>query len=168
MIRLLIADDHVRFRRALRGLLERQPDLEVVADVADAAAAVAAVLAAGDTGPDLVVLDMRMPGLGSIEATRQLLAARPTLAVLGLSSYDDPALVGALAAAGGRGYVLKGDPLPLLLQAVHELAAGGRCFSPSLGIPEAESPSAPDSPPPPSPSIVRPIPPARRKPEKRR
>jgi DNA-binding NarL/FixJ family response regulator len=168
MIRLLIADDHARFRAVLRALLERQPDLQVVAEVADAAAAVGAVSAAGESGLDVAVLDMRMPGLSSIEAVHRMRRLRPQLAVLALSSYDDPALVAALVAAGGRGYVLKGDPLPLLLTAIRTLAAGGRCFSPVLGIPEPESPLPADSPPPPPLAIVDPRHPDPRKPEAHR
>jgi DNA-binding NarL/FixJ family response regulator len=148
-IRILLVDDHAPFRASLGALLARQPGLQVVGEAADGAQAVAAIrLGAADAQPDLVLMDLEMPVLGGLEATRQLLALRPDLRVLGLSSHDDPPFAAALLAAGAQGYLLKDDPLPELLQAIHAVAAGGRHVSASvaaaLGFCGGQSPHSAD------------------------
>ncbi|HEX6735212.1 MAG TPA: response regulator transcription factor [Azonexus sp.] len=130
-IRILLADDHALFRQALRLSLEAQPDLAVVAE-ADSGAAVLESFAAA--APDVVCIDVNMPGLSGIETTRQLLARHPAARVVGLSADGSPALAAEMVAAGARGYVIKmnaGGELPTALRQV----AGGHAFlSPDLGV----------------------------------
>lgn len=136
MIRVLLVDDHQRFRSALRSRLETSANVSVVGEAGDARQALSKVaeLAQGPQGPpDVVVMDLRLRGgVDGIEATRRLLAAHPDLRVLALSTHDDPAMVRGWAAIGGCGYMLKGDPLPALLNALHEAAAGRAVYSASL------------------------------------
>lgn len=133
-IRLVLADDHAQFRGYLAGLLGQQPGLEVVAEAEDGEAAIRAVQALPvECAPLLVVMDVEMAGCGGIEATRRLRAVRPDLRVLALTMHDDPAFAVAMLEAGAEGYVLKGDPLAELLQAIHAVAAGQRYVSRSLG-----------------------------------
>ncbi|MES2946941.1 MAG: response regulator transcription factor [Pseudomonadota bacterium] len=105
-IRVLLADDHALFRAALRMTLELNPDMEVVAEADDGTAVMDIV---AHTAVDVVCMDMRMAGLDGLETTRQLLQRFPDTNVIGLSAYEDPALVSAVMAAGARGYVLKMD-----------------------------------------------------------
>ena len=133
-IRLVLADDHARFRASLSRLLAEQPDLEVAGQGRDAATALSAVLECARTGaPPVLLVDVEMPGGGGMAATRAVLAACPQVRVLALSMHDEVAFVDAMVAAGALGYSLKGDPLPELLHAIHEVAAGNRYRSPSLG-----------------------------------
>jgi len=147
MIRVLLADDHARFRGYLQALLEKQPRIALVGSAGDGQAAIDAVeelLRASGRVPDVVITDIRMHPLDGIEATRRLMALHPKLKVLGLTSHDDPALIGALIAAGARGCLLKGDPVPDLLHAIEEVAAGRRWFSPLLGQMFPDSPHSAD------------------------
>jgi DNA-binding NarL/FixJ family response regulator len=133
-IRLVLADDHAQFRAYLAALLAQQPGIEVVAEAEDGEAAVRAVQAlAGPRAPQLVVMDVEMRGGGGIAATRRLLAACPRVAVLALSMHDEPAFVAAMLDAGALGYVLKGEPLAELLQAIRAVAAGRRHVGRPLG-----------------------------------
>ena len=133
-IRLVLADDHARFRDHLARLLAAQDDMEIAGEGTDAASAVSAVLACAGDGPaPLLLVDVEMPGGGGMAATRAVLAACPSARVLALSMHDESAFVDAMTAAGAHGYSLKGDPLPELLHAIREVASGHRYRSPSLG-----------------------------------
>lgn len=133
-IRLVLADDHAQFRAYLAALLSQQPDIEVVAQAEDGEAAMHAVQSlAGPRAPQLVVMDVEMRGGDGIAATRRLLADCPGVAVLALSMHDEPAFVAAMLDAGALGYVLKGEPLAELLQAIRAVAAGRRYVGRSLG-----------------------------------
>jgi len=129
-LRIVLADDHAAYRAYLRSLLEAQADIVVAAEVADGASAVRAAL---DHKPDIVLLDLVMPGLDGIEATRQIVSHRTSTKVLALSLHSDAELVEAMSVAGASGYVLKTDPLPDLLRALREVSAGRPYFSTSLG-----------------------------------
>ncbi|MBI2319568.1 MAG: response regulator transcription factor [Betaproteobacteria bacterium] len=103
-LRVLIVDDNYLFRKALRHILERDPELEVVAEAGDGLEALAK---ASKVLPDVVCMDIRMPGVNGIETTRRLVAARPTLKVIGLSAHAEVEYVLGMLEAGASGYVTK-------------------------------------------------------------
>ncbi len=124
MIRIVLADDHAQFRAYLKALLEQQPGLHVVGEAAHGEAVIALLRGWGPgPPPDVVLMDVEMPGIGGVEATRALRALHPTLGVIALSLHHDPHMVAAMQAAGAGAYLVKGDPLPELVQAIHQVAA---------------------------------------------
>ena len=128
-LRVLIADDHPLFRDGMRGLLSTQPDIEVAGE---ATTGEEAVKLAGDLEPDVVLMDIKMPGLGGIEATRRLLAANPRVRVLVVTMFEDDATVFTAMRAGARGYVLKDDDKDDVLGAIRAVGRGGAVFGPSV------------------------------------
>ena len=118
-IRILLADDHTILRMALRTLLEREPDLELVADVDNGAEA---LRLAAELAPDVVVMDISMPGMNGIDATRQLLAANPGLKVLALSAHLERHFVMEMLKAGASGYVAKSANSAEMLRAIRAVA----------------------------------------------
>jgi DNA-binding NarL/FixJ family response regulator len=120
-IRVLLVDDHAVVRAGLRLFLADQADLEVVGEAGDGASAVAQ---AQELVPDVVLMDLRMPVLDGIEATRQIRAALPQTAVVVLTTYTDSANVGQAIAAGAIGYVPKDVPPPELAATIREAAHG--------------------------------------------
>lgn len=116
-IRVVLADDHKLFREALRNLLGRHPDIEVVGEACDG---IQAVELARSLLPDVVVMDIRMPRLDGIAAIGQLLAAHPSVKVLVLSANSAHIFASAMLAAGARGYLTKSDAeeLPRAIRAV--------------------------------------------------
>ena len=128
-LRILLADDHRLLRESLRSMLEAQPDMEVVGDAADGRAAITRVKA---LHPDIVLMDVSMPGLNGIEATRQLRAQHPGVQVIALSMHRDVRTIGRMLAAGARGYLLKDCSSEVLLEAIDAVAAGGRYIDPEL------------------------------------
>jgi DNA-binding NarL/FixJ family response regulator len=118
-IRVVLADDHAVVRKGIREFLEEEGDIVVVAEAADGAQAVSLVV---EHRPDVAVLDVQMPGMGGIEATRQIKAQCPAVRVLILTAYDDDPYIFALLHAGANGYILKtADSAELVraLRAVH-------------------------------------------------
>lgn len=128
-IGILLADDHVLVRQGTRELLEREKDLEVVAEASDGEEAVRLV---ESKHPDVVVMDIAMPRLNGIEATRQIKLTHPTTAVLVLTAYDDDEYVFALLEAGAAGYLLKDVPVNELVKAVRAVHAGESVLHPSV------------------------------------
>jgi two-component system response regulator NreC len=128
--RIVVADDHAIVRSGLRLLLEREDDLEVVAEAGNADEA---VRAARLEKPDIVLLDVVMPGRSGLEAVPEILSAANGTRVLVLSMQDDPAYVREAFAAGASGYMLKEAADAELVQAVREVASGGRYVHPTLG-----------------------------------
>jgi DNA-binding NarL/FixJ family response regulator len=127
--RVLIVDDHPVVREGLAGALAAEDDLTVVGSSADGAEA---VQVAADTQPDVVVMDLHMPGLSGIEATRQIVAASPHIAVLVLTMVDEEDSVFAAVRAGARGYLLKGASPEDILRAVRSVARGEAVFGPGV------------------------------------
>lgn len=128
-VRILIADDNAEFRSGLRGLLEAQPGLEVVAEATNGQEVLGL---AGRVHPDVVLMDLQMPLMNGIEATRTLSAARPHIGVLVLTMFEDDDSVFAAMRAGARGYLLKGARKAETLRAVTAVANGEAIFSPSI------------------------------------
>ena len=120
-MRLLIADDHGVVRGGLRLLLDRQPDMEVIGEAADGAEAVAQVLA---RRPDLAILDVAMPRLTGLQATREIKARAPEVGVLILSMHDDERYLFEALKAGASGYVLKREAGQDLVDAVRAVVGG--------------------------------------------
>lgn len=129
-IRVLIADDHPLFRDGVRErLLETDPTIEVVGEAADGREAIALV---EKLQPDLVLMDVAMPGLNGIEATKRVKARWPEVSILGLTVYDDEAYVIALLEAGAAGYLLKTVAAAELAAAIHRVHEGEPVLSPSV------------------------------------
>jgi two-component system response regulator NreC len=129
-IRVLVVDDHAVVRAGLRRVLDAEDDIEVVGE---AETGERAIFEAIETKPDVVVMDVVMPGKSGIEATPEVLRAVPTTKVLVLSMQDDPRYVRAAFEAGARGYVLKEAVDTEVVGAVRAVAAGERYVHPALG-----------------------------------
>ena len=128
-LRLLLADDHPIFRAGVRSLLDAQPDMEIVAEAEDG---VGAVEAARKHKPDVVVIDVSMPGMNGVEATRRITAEEPGIKVLCLSMHTDSRFVKAAFRSGARGYLLKECALEGLVVAIHAVVASQIYVSPGL------------------------------------
>jgi DNA-binding NarL/FixJ family response regulator len=128
-IRILLADDHPIFRDGLRALLASVQDAEVIGE---AASGWEAVQLAQDLLPDVVVMDLHMPDLNGIEATRQIVGTSPHVGVLVLTMIEDDDAVFAAMRAGARGYVLKGSSQSEILHAVRAVASGEAVFGPVI------------------------------------
>ena len=128
-LRILLADDHVTVRHGLKLLVDSQPDMTVVGEASDGNAALQGVQ---QTRPDVVVLDISMPGMNGLVATRQLRKLQPTLAIVTLTRHTDDAYLQELLRAGVSGYVLKQSPPSELLQAIRATAAGGQYLDSAL------------------------------------
>ena len=128
-LRIVLADDHVMMREGLKSLVNAQPDMEVVGEAGDGCEALALVRG---LRPDVVVMDISMPGLNGIEATEQLKAQGVKAKVLVLTAYDDNGYLRQLLEAGASGYVLKKAAAEELVQAIRVVAAGGVFLDPAL------------------------------------
>jgi len=129
-IGVLIVDDHAVVRRGLRYVLEAEEDIDVVGEAADARHAIFETRA---TKPDVVLMDVVMPGKNGIEAIPDVLKDAPAAKILILSMQDDPRYVREAFAAGATGYILKEAADTDVVAAVREVAAGGRYVHPALG-----------------------------------
>lgn len=127
--RIMLVDDHQMFRDGLRPLLERTPGHEVVAEAGDGHAA---VRLAAELVPDVVVMDVSLPGLNGIEASRQILAANPAVKVIILSMHADRRFVTATLKAGAVGYVLKESAYNELITAIQAAVRGRTFLSPPI------------------------------------
>jgi DNA-binding NarL/FixJ family response regulator len=128
-LRILLADDHKMFRDAVRPLLEGTPGLAIVGEAGDG---LDAVRLAAEVRPDVVVMDISMPGLNGIEAARQILAADPRVRVIILSMHADRRFVTETLKAGAAGYLLKDGPISDLVEAIRTVAQGRTFLSRSI------------------------------------
>jgi DNA-binding NarL/FixJ family response regulator len=149
MISVLIADDQGVVRGGLRMILQAQRDIEVVGEAPDGASAVAL---AGELEPDVVLMDIRMPVLDGIEATRRLVAAGARARILVLTTYDVDENVHAALKAGAAGFLLKTDSPERMVQGVRAVAAGDTLLAPDVTrrLVETFLDSPPPSAPPPA------------------
>ena len=130
-IRVLLVDDHERMRNALRATFAQEDEFEVVAEAEDGRAAVEQAAACR---PDIVVMDVAMPELSGVEATREILGQAPKVKVVALSMHEKPHIVAGMLEAGASGYVVKGAPRTgvEVIRAAREALAGGTYLSPKL------------------------------------
>jgi DNA-binding NarL/FixJ family response regulator len=128
-IRVLIADDHAAFRGGLRAVLETAGDLLVVGEAGTGDEVVRRTV---ELGPDVVLMDVNMPGMDGIEATRRIVDAAPHVAILVLTMHDDDETVFAAVRAGARGYLLKGARRAELLRGIRAVVAGEAIFGPGV------------------------------------
>ena len=128
VIRVLIADDHPVFRFGLRALLQGEAGMEIVGEATTGREAVDMALA---LKPDVVLMDLNMPKLNGVEATRRIRAQAPQVAVLVITMFDDDTVFAAMR-AGARGYLLKGAEAEETLRAVRAVAHGEAIFSPAI------------------------------------
>jgi DNA-binding NarL/FixJ family response regulator len=128
-IRILVADDHTLFRKGLRFLVEHQDGMEVVGEAATGPEAVGL---AEQLVPDVVLMDIKMPGLSGIEATRQILQENPHIGVILVTMFEDAESIFSGMRAGARGYVLKGAEPQDLTRAIEAAARGEVLLSPAI------------------------------------
>lgn len=128
-IRILIADDHAVFRWGLRTLLDSEPDLEVVGEAANGREVLDR---AAELRPDVILMDIQMPNVNGIEATRRILEANHNVGVVVLTMFEDDDSVFSAMRAGARGYVLKGAPPSEILKVVRAVGDGEAHFGPEI------------------------------------
>lgn len=128
-LRILIVDDHPLFRKGLRTLLESMPDIDVAGE---AATGLEAVAQAATLRPDLIMMDLQMPDGGGLEATRQIVAADPSMRILVVTLFEDDESVFAAMRAGARGYILKDADEDEMIRAIHAIGKGEAIFSPAI------------------------------------
>jgi DNA-binding NarL/FixJ family response regulator len=128
-LRVLIADDHPIFRNGMRALLASVPDMEVVGEATNGDEALAQAVA---LQPDVILMDLQMPGIGGIEATRGIMLASPHIRVLVVTMFEDDYSVFAAMRAGARGYVVKGVNPEEMLRAIRAVGSGEAIFSPTI------------------------------------
>ncbi len=128
-IRVLLTDDHTLFRQGIKTLLSAESDLEIVGEAANGAEAAEK---ANEVRPDVVLMDIGMPGLSSFEATRQIKKNRPDTKILFLTMYDDEDYLVQCMEVGASGYVLKDSPAQQLLAAIRDVYRGGSYLSPRM------------------------------------
>lgn len=124
-IRLFVADDHTLFREGLQALFSAMPDIELVGQAANGEETIALV---EELQPDIVLMDINMPGLNGIEATRRILSANPATGVIMVTMLEDDASLFSAMRAGARGYVLKGAHHQELLHTIRAVANGQALF----------------------------------------
>lgn len=129
MIRVLVADDHPIVRGGIVALLSSEPDIEVVGEATSGDEAVELAL---ELGPDLVLMDLRMPGLNGDEATARVLAERPDIRVIILTTYETDANILTAIEAGASGYLLKAAPQEEILAGIRSVARGEVALAPSI------------------------------------
>lgn len=128
-LRILIVDDHPLFRKGVRGLIESVPEMEVVGE---AATGEEAIMLAADLAPDVIVMDLQMPGGTGISATRAILNTSPHIRILMVTLYEDDESVFTAIRAGARGYLLKDAGADEMARAIQAVGRGEAIFSPSV------------------------------------
>ena len=128
-IKILLADDHAIVRSGLRALLEKESDLEIIGEVEDGRKAVEMAI---ELRPNVVIMDISMPQLNGVEATRILLKEISEVKVIALSMYTERRFAAEMLAAGASGYVLKSEAFAELVQAIHSVMKGKAFLSPGI------------------------------------
>ena len=128
-IKVLVTDDHTLFRQGIFTLLDNEQDIDVVGEAANGTDSVNQIT---ELRPDVVLMDIGMPGLSSFEATRQIKKVRPETKILLLTMYDDEDYLVECMEVGGSGYVLKDSPATQLLAAIRDVHRGGSYLSPKM------------------------------------
>jgi len=128
-IRLLIADDHALFREGLRAILKSVPDIEIVGEAGTGREALAL---ASDTAPDVILMDIQMPDLNGVEATRLILQTQPGAGIIIVTMLEDDDSLFSAMRAGARGYVLKGADKAEMLKSIRAVAGGEALFGPAI------------------------------------
>ena len=128
-IRILVADDHALFRYGMRTMLNSDPQYEVIGEAGTGDAAVAL---SAELEPEIVLMDIQMPGLNGIEATRRIVRADPSVGVVVVTMFEEDDSVFAAMRAGARGYVLKGGDADEVVKVVRAVAEGGAHFGPNV------------------------------------
>ena len=131
-IRIILADDHKITRQGLRSLLEKQSDMQVVGEAQDGRTA---VLQVGQLSPDVVIMEVRMPDLNGIEATRQILSKSPNVKIVALSMHSDLQFVAEMLRSGAAGYLLKDCAFEELAGAIRTVVANQTYLSPTISGP---------------------------------
>lgn len=127
--RIVIVDDHQIFRQGLKVLFEQEPDMEVVGEAEDGRRAMTMI---GELVPDIVVMDVKMPDLDGIEASRQILSELPDVKIIALSIYSDRRFVTDMLKSGAHGYLLKDSAFEELIQAIRLVISNKTYLSPRL------------------------------------
>src|ERR1700724_2592881 len=128
-IRVFLTDDHTLFRQGIRTLISAEPDIEIAGESANAGEAVEQAV---ELRPDVLLLDISMPGMSSFQAIREIRKIRPETKVLLLTMYDDEDYLAEGMEAGANGYILKDSPAEQLLLAIREVHRGGSYMSPKM------------------------------------
>jgi DNA-binding NarL/FixJ family response regulator len=128
-IRILLADDHAIIRQGLRSLLEKESQIEVVGEAEDGRKALRLVR---ELTPDIIVMDITMPNLNGIDATRQIISRYPKVKVIALSIHSNKRFIADMLKAGASGYILKDCLFDELVQAIHRVAGGETYLSPKI------------------------------------
>lgn len=128
-IRVVLADDHSVVRKGVREFLEEEPDIDVIGEASDG---LQAVELATELQPDVVVMDIKMPQLSGVDATKRIRSAAPKVRVLALTAYDDDPYIFGLLEAGASGYVLKTAESSELIRAIRAVAAGQSALDPAI------------------------------------
>jgi DNA-binding NarL/FixJ family response regulator len=129
IVRILIADDHTLFREGLTALFDSIPEIEIIGSVQDGEQA---IQAAATLQPDVILMDLQMPGVNGIEATRRIIQTSPHIGVIVVSMFEDNDSIFAAMRAGARGYILKGADQTDMLRAIEAVARGEALFGPSI------------------------------------
>jgi two-component system response regulator NreC len=133
-IEVLIADDHKMLREGLRSLLEREPGIVVVGEAANGAEAVSL---SREMRPSVVIMDVEMPEINGIEATRRIAAEMPEIKVIGLSMHTETDLVESMKQAGASAFVAKDSAFEKLISAIHAVTTNGSCGTETSQRPQA-------------------------------
>ena len=128
-IKVLLADDHKIIRQGLRSLLEKQQDMEVVSEAEDGRSA---VRLAAETAPDVVIMDVTMPDLNGVEATKQILSSSPDIKIIALSMHSDSMFVAEMLKSGASGYLLKDCAFDELAKAIRTVIDNKTYLSPAI------------------------------------
>jgi DNA-binding NarL/FixJ family response regulator len=128
-IRVLVADDHAVFRHGLKALLDSEPGIDLVGE---AASGREAVESSATLAPDVVLMDLQMPGINGIEATRRILQTNPRVGIVVLTMFEDDESVFSAMRAGARGYVLKGGEPSEIMEVLRAVAKGEAHFGPEI------------------------------------